>query len=284
MDEEETVAESDSLVRARELGNAVATAMAQAGLNVREVAEQLDWPHASLIRFLAGRDFLDQIDLIPLLAMCMINGPEREALLALNRTEPRRGWARHDLHRRSLIDHEVRASTSTHFAPNLVPDLLQTRDYALALLHEGADYLPDAPNRFEVLMRRQNVLGYADRPRRFRFFLHERVIRVGIGTVRVQSDQLCHLMRMSTRTDVSLRIIPAARGDIGKGQCALLEFADADPVVYLERLVNSTFLTDPAEVAAHRQLFTVLASNALGEGQSRELIANRVVELYEDRE
>ncbi|HJP78145.1 MAG TPA: DUF5753 domain-containing protein [Pseudonocardiaceae bacterium] len=278
------MAESDSLIRARELGNAVATAMAQAGLNVREVADQLDWPHATLVQFLGGRDFLDQIDLIPLLAMCMIDGTEREALLALNRTEPASGWARHDLHRRTLIDHEVRAIASTHFAPNLVPDLLQTRDYAQALLREGADYLPDAPNRFDVLMRRQNVLGYADRPRRFRFFLHERVTRAGIGTLRVQSDQLCHLMRMSARADVSLRIIPAARGDLGKGQCVLLEFADADPVVYLERLVNSTFLTDPAGIAAHRQLFTVLASNALDEGQSRELIANRVVELYEDRE
>lgn len=278
------MAESDSLIRARQLGNAVATAMAQACLNVREVAEALGWPHAKLVRLLGGRAALDQIELVALLAMCLITGPEREALLALNRTEPAPGWRRHDQQRAILIDHEVRATTSTHFAPNLVPDLLRTRDYALALLDTGADYLPDAKRRFEVLMRRQNVLGYADRPRRFVFFLHERVTRVGVGSVRTQSDQLCHLMRMSTRPDVSLRIIPAAYGDTGKGQCLLLEFADTGPVVYLERLVNGAFRTDPAGISTYRELFTVLASTALGEGQSRELIANRVVELYEDRE
>jgi hypothetical protein len=278
------VAESDSLIRARELGNAVAAAMVQAGLSVREVAEALDWPHATLVRFLAGRGEVAATDLIPLLAMCLITGPEREQLLALNRTEPQPGWARHDLHRRTLIDHEVRASAGMHFAPNLMPDLLQTRDYALALLDAGADYLPDASRRFDVLMRRQNVLSYADRPRRFTFFLHERVIRIGVGSVRVQSDQLCHLMRMSARPDVSVRVVPAVHGDIGKGPCVLLEFADGDPVVYLERLVNSRFRTDPDDVATYRDMFAVLASAALDEGQSRELIANRVVELYEDRE
>ncbi|HEX4225606.1 MAG TPA: helix-turn-helix transcriptional regulator [Pseudonocardiaceae bacterium] len=278
------MAESDSLIRARELGNAVATAMAQAGLNVREVAEALGWSHATLVRVLAGRAEVDQLDLIPLLAMCLVTGPEREQLLALNRTEPRPGWARNDLHRRTLIDHEVRAGNGTHFAPNLMPDLLQTRDYALALFNDGADYLPDASRRFEVLMRRQNVLSYADRPRRFTFFLHERVTRIGVGSVRIQSDQLCHLMRMSTRPDISVRIVPAGHGDIGKGPCVLLEFADGDPVVYLERLVNSAFRTDPVDVDAYRDMFAVLASASLGEGQSRELIANRVVELYEDRE
>jgi len=102
--------------------------------------------------------------------------------------------------------------------------------------------------------------------------------------VRIQSDQLCHLMRMSARPDVSLRVVPGGHGDVGKGPCVLLEFADAAPVVYLERLVNSSFRTDPVEIVTYRDLFAVLASIAFSEGQSRELIANRVVELYEDRE
>ena len=278
------MAEPDSLLRARELANAVATAMAEAGLHAREVAAQLGWPHATLVKFLAGQLVLDQTELIPLLAVCLITGPDRDALLALNRTEPVPGWVRHDLQRRTLIDHEIRATATTHFAPNLVPDLLRTRDYAQALSDAGSDFLPDAPRRLDVLMRRQNVLCYGDRPRRFTFFLHERVTRIGVGDVRTQSDQLCHLMRMSARPDVSLRVIPASRGDLGKGPCVLLEFGDAAPVVYLERLVNSSFRTDPVEILTYREVFAVLANAALGEGQSRELIANRVVELYEDRE
>ena len=277
------------MLRARELGNAVATAMTQACLNVREVAETLGWPHATLVQFLGGRVALDQTDLIPLLAICLITGPDRDALVELNRTEPARGWARHDLQRRTLIDHEVRARATTQFAPNLVPDLLRTRAYAQAISDVNAGFvdeqsLPDAPLRLDVLLRRQNVLCYGDRPRRFTFFLHERVTRIGVGDLRTQSDQLCHLMRMSTRPDVSLRIIPAARGDLGKGPFVLLEFLDGAPVVYLERLVNSSFRTDQAEIETYRDVLAVLAGTAFGEGQSRELIANRVVELYEDRE
>src|SRR5437660_903107 len=149
MSEENEMAESDSLVRARELGDAISTAMTRARLDVGQVASALDWPYAKLVRFLAGRGRVDQIDLIPLLALCMI---------------------------------------------------------------------------------------------------------------------------------------PAAYADIGKGSCTLLEFAEADPVVHLERLIRGAFLTSEQDIATYRDVFAVLAARALDEGQSRELIANRVVELYEDRE
>jgi hypothetical protein len=284
MNEEDEVAESESLVRARELGNAISTAMTRAGLTIREVAEALDWPHAKLVRFLAGRGEVDQIELIPLLALCLIDGADREYLLFLNRVVPRPGWLPLTAQRAVLVDHEVRARAITQFSPDLVPDLLRTPDYARAVLDDGADFLPDVAARFDSLIRRQHVLNLADRPRRFTFFVHERVCRAGIGTPRLLSDQLCHLMRMSTRPGIVLRVIPAAHADTGKGSCALLEFADADPVVHLERLVRGAFLSGEQDVSTYRDMFAVLAGTALDEGQSRELIANRVVELYEDRE
>jgi hypothetical protein len=284
MDEEDEVAESESLVRARELGNAISTAMTRAGLDIRQVAGALDWPHGKLVRFLAGRGEVDQIDLIPLLALCLIDGSDREYLQHLNRVVPRPGWLPLTAQRAVLVDHEVRARAIVQFAPDLVPDLLRTPEYARAVLDDGADFLPDVAARFDSLIRRQHVLELTDRPRRFTFFLHERVCRAGIGSARAQSDQLCHLMRMSARPGIALRVIPAAHADTGKGSCTLIEFVDADPVVHLERLVRGAFLGSARDIATYRDMFAVLASTALDEGQSRELIANRVVELYEDRE
>ncbi len=283
MNEEDEVTESDSLARARELGSAINTTMTRAGLGIGQVVDTLDWPQAKLVPFLAGRGEIDQVDLIQLLALCRIEGAERERLLFLNRVVPGPGWLSLTDQRAVLLDHEVRARAITQFSPDLVPDLLRTPEYARAVLDDGAGFLPDVSARFDSLIRRQKVLDYTDRPRRFTFFVHERVCCAGVGSPQVLSDQLRHLMRMSTRRGITLRVIPAAHADTGKGSCALLEFADADPVVHLERLVRATFLSSVQDVAIYRGMFAVLASTALDEGQSRELIANRVVELYEDR-
>ena len=63
-----------------------------------------------------------------------------------------------------------------------------------------------------------------------------------------------------------------------------MEFADFKPVVYWESETSSLFLEKPEEIQAYRHILGALADAALGEGQSRELIATLATELYADRE
>jgi len=100
------------------------------------------------------------------------------------------------------------------------------------------------------------------------------------------SDQLHHLLRMSVRSYVTLRVIPASLGAHAglAGPFTLMEFADFRPVVYLDSETSSLFLEKPEEITAYRRILGALAGTALGEGQSRELIATLATELYPDRE
>ena len=63
-----------------------------------------------------------------------------------------------------------------------------------------------------------------------------------------------------------------------------MEFAEFKPVIYLESETSSLFLEKPVEIAAYQGILAALAETALGEGESRELIATLATELYADRE
>jgi hypothetical protein len=68
------------------------------------------------------------------------------------------------------------------------------------------------------------------------------------------------------------------------GAFRLMEFAEFKPVVYLESITSSLFLEKPVEIDAYRGILGALAETALGEGESRELIATLATELSADRE
>ena len=100
------------------------------------------------------------------------------------------------------------------------------------------------------------------------------------------SEQLHHLLRMGVRSYISIRVVPAAFGAHAAmaGACRLMEFVEFKPIVYVEEQTAGHFLEEPVEIAAYRRIFDSLASCALDEGQSRDLIAALAVELYADRE
>ena len=63
-----------------------------------------------------------------------------------------------------------------------------------------------------------------------------------------------------------------------------MEFAEFKPVVYLDSETACLFLEKSEEIAAYRRSLGALAETALGEGQSRELIAALATELSADGE
>jgi hypothetical protein len=63
-----------------------------------------------------------------------------------------------------------------------------------------------------------------------------------------------------------------------------MEFAEFKPVVYLDSETSCLFLEKPEEIQAHQLILEALAEAALGEEESRELIATLATELYVDRE
>jgi uncharacterized protein DUF5753 len=116
--------------------------------------------------------------------------------------------------------------------------------------------------------------------------VHEFVLRLPVGGPTVMFDQLEHLLRMSRRPFLTLRVIPAALGAHAAmtGAFTLMEFADFRPVVYLESTTSSLFLEQSVEIESYQHILATLAETALDEEESRKLIATLATELYADRE
>jgi hypothetical protein len=182
---------------------------------------------------------------------------------------------------RSYLDYERRAARIKHFACLTMPGLLQTGDYAHAVLVASAT----VPVEY-VQFRLATVLGRAgllsrSSPPAMEFLLHEWVLRTPIGGTEVQADQLAHVLRVSARGSITLRVVPTSAGAHAglAGSFSLLEFNEFSPVIYRAGEPVGRMTDVPHEVDAHRDILRELAARALPEDESRRLIDRIAREL-----
>ena len=278
-------------IRSRELGDGLRQAMEQARLTGKQAAQMLSWSPSFVSLLLSGKRGASEVDIAAFLGVCRTKGSERDRLLALCREQDTPGWFQQHGSRLpkqliTLIDHENKAVTVSDFQPMVVPGLLQTAEYARALIRRVANVPPDEmDDRVAARLARQSLFS-RDRPARFTYYLHEFALRLPVGGPAVMAEQLHHLLRMSRRSYLTLRVVPAARGGHAgiAGAFKLMEFAEFKPVAYLDSETASLFLERPEEIAAYRRILGALADTALGEGQSQELIAALATGLYADGE
>jgi hypothetical protein len=240
---------------------------------------------------LSGKRTASEVDVAAFLGVCRAKGPERERLLALCREQDTPGWFQQHGSRlpkqlRTLIDYENRAMTISAFEATLVPGLLQTGEYARAVISRIVNVpAEEVGDRVAARLARQSLFSQ-ERPAAFTFYLHESALRLPVGGPAVMAEQLHHLYRMSARPYLSLRVVPIALGAHAAmtGAFRLMEFAEFKPVAYLESETSSVFLERAEEIQAYRNILRALADTALSEGQSRELIAALATEFYADGE
>jgi transcriptional regulator with XRE-family HTH domain len=278
-------------IRSRELGEGLRQAMQDAGLSGKQTAQLLDVTPSYVSMLLAGKRGASELDIAAFLGACRVKGPERERLLALCREQDNPGWlqqhgARLPKQLATLIDHENKAVQISDFQPMVVPGLLQTSDYARALIRETGNVPPDEiDDRVAARLARQSLFS-RERPARFTFYLHEYALRLPVGGPAVMREQLAHLLRMARRPYLTLRVVHAARGGHAgiAGAFKLMEFAEFKPVAYLDSETACLFLEKKEEIAAYRRILAGLADTALGEGESTQLIAALATGLSADRE
>ncbi|HSL09361.1 MAG TPA: helix-turn-helix transcriptional regulator, partial [Pseudonocardiaceae bacterium] len=244
-------------IRSRELGDGLRQAMEQAGLTGKQAAQMLSWSPSFVSLLLSGKRGASEVDIAAFLGVCRVKGPERDRLLALCREQDNPGWLQQHGSRMpkqlvTLIDHENKAVAISAFEVTVVPGLLQTGEYARAVISRIVNVPPDeVDDRVAARLARQSLFS-RDRPARFTFYLHESALRLPVGGRAVMAEQLRHLQRMSTRSYLSLRVVPVALGAHAAttGAFRLMEFAEFKPVAYLESETSSLFLEKPEEIQA----------------------------------
>lgn len=265
-------------VRGRRLARELRRLREEQQLTLQEVADRLAWSRATVSRLETGQTRPHHGDVADLLDLYGITSPERDALIALARQAKQRGWwtAYADVFTDSYVAFEDEASRICTWDPQLIHGLLQTEDYARAVITSGRMLSGSAVERRIAARKiRQQLLDRADAPELYAI-LDEAVLRRPIGPHSVMSDQLRALVEAARRPHVTIRVLPYAAGEHAglDGRFTMLSFPDpADPdIAYVEGTMGSVYLESSEETQQHRNRFEQIRKLSLAPLESMEVI------------
>lgn len=169
--------------------------------------------------------------------------------------------------------HEKVATTISTYSALTVPALLQTPDYARALL-EGAGMVEDVEAALAERLARQELLHREDPPALW-FLIYQPVLEAPIGGPEVMRAQLAHLHEMSHRRRLRLCVVPTDTGAHAgvDGSFIVLTCPDADHA-WSSAVSGGRLVSDPAKVKEYRVRYDLIGVDALTRGSTRSLITD----------
>lgn len=240
----------------RRLRLALREAREAAGLTQRAVAEKLDWSLSKIIRIEQGAVGITPVDVRALLTDVygVIDDKQVDELVDLARRSRKQPWAEYrsvyGQDALNLFGSEAAARVIYKYEPTFVPGLLQTPEYAHALLTSLGNPERDVELMVSARMERQELLDREDRPE-LQFIIGEAAVSRAVGGPRAMARQLERIKELGTRPGISLQILPFAAGEHPSMGAAftILEFADVtvSDVLYLETHEGITILHEDAE-------------------------------------
>ncbi|AWI32017.1 MULTISPECIES: helix-turn-helix domain-containing protein [Streptomyces] len=171
------------------------------------------------------------------------------------------------------------------YEPHFVPGLLQTEDYARAVMRSGAlgaTSAEDIERHVALRMERQGLLSRSDAPR-FWVIMDETVIRRPVGGSKVMRAQLDRLLQAAERPNVTLQVAEFATGPHAGtyGPFVLFRFAvpELPDMVYSEYLTGAVYLDARPEVASHLEVMDRMAAHAATAQRTKDLLRSVRKEL-----
>jgi transcriptional regulator with XRE-family HTH domain len=165
-----------------------------------------------------------------------------------------------------------------------VPGLLQTEEYARAVVQQGAPGLDAAEveRRVAVRMGRQKLLG-KDSPPRLWAIVDEAALRRPMGGRDVLAAQIERLMDAVSEPYITLQVMPFRYGGHGAdgGSFTIMRFPEADlpDMVYMEYLTGALYLDKPDEVERYAAVMERLSVAGTSPDRTREILASMLKEI-----
>ncbi|MFC0526575.1 helix-turn-helix domain-containing protein [Phytohabitans kaempferiae] len=272
-------------LRAQMLGQRMRSLREGRGLTLKYIASYLGVEFSTLARYERAEWPFRRDHVTALLDVYGVyDEPARAELVELaanawkiNQWEPRYGNNRPT---RSndwvIIDHawvQARAEELCVYASSLVPELLQTRHYAEAVIRYGDPKANIVDQQVRQLLGRQLVLDEKP-PKRLTAVVEESVLSRPVGGQAVLEAQLEHLLRAIERPHVKVRILPTQVGlhdGLDGSFTVCLMQRPYPPAALVEHLGGRAVLED-TDADRYVTTFDKLTERALSEPDSAELI------------
>jgi len=259
-------------------------------VSARDAARAIRASGSKISRIELGRNAIREMDLLDLLDLYGVGTAEREQLLELARQANRPAW----WHRYSdiipewfqaYVGMEEAARSIRVYEPQFIPGLLQTREYASAVLSLGDFPIEQAERHVILRVRRQH--RFREGRLRLWAIIDEAALRHPVAGIGVHLEQLRYLRDQCGTPTLTLQVLPyGLGGHATPGGFSILRFADPDlpDVVYVENLTSALYLDKQADVDRYLLAMERLSIMAHDPRRSRELIDDLIKELETARD
>lgn len=237
------------------LRRALKQAREAAHLQPGQVAKALDWSPSKIIRIEQGAVGVATVDLQALLRLYGVHDTAEAAELEhLARNSRRLVYSAyrkvHSETALSLFAVEQDAERITKYSPTFVPGVMQTADYASALLTGLGGDKDEVEAKVELRLQRQEVYE-SDRHPTFHVVIAEAALALLVGGPDVMARQYQRILEFSRLRDVTVQVILAERGPHPRlgGAFTVLEFADETltTLLFLENSAGDSLVRDDAD-------------------------------------
>lgn len=274
-------------VRRRIVGVQLRRLRETSGVSRRRAADAIGASDAKLGRIELGRVGIDEDDVVKLLELYGIHDQaERDALLTVVREAGLPGWLQAYSNLmpawfRPYVDLEEAAGVIRTYEVQFVPGLLQTEDYARAVIGQGTTS-EEVERRVELRMRRQNILTRAG-PTRLWAVIDETALRRPIGGPDITRDQLRALHETARLENVTVQVMPfQVGGHAGEaGAFTILRFPEPElpDIAYIEQLTGAMYLEKDDDMDHYGATMERLCVQSASPEESMDLISKIIREI-----
>lgn len=275
--------------RRRELGSMLRSLRLGAGLTTEQVAQVLGFSRSKMSRLENGRRGAGKDDITRLCDLYQVGDEQRLRLGELAAEGKQRSWWQSlNLPYGDYIGLEAEAESISDYGLAVVPGLLQTPDYARALVQAAAPMLAPqvVDQRVRARMARQRLLSSGEGPA-FTAVLDESVLHRVVGSPAVMLGQLKRLIEMGQWPNVTIRIVPYDSGVVPAGVSKFVilrsSLPDIGGIVLIEELTgHHRYIEDPGDVETYAVAFRTLVGLAADPAASAAMILAKLT-MYELR-
>lgn len=249
-------------VRRRRLSALLRQLREERGLRIDDVNKRLEWASGKLSRMERNEWKRPSIrDMQDLAGVYQLGDEMKDALVSLAREARTRGWwvDYKDILRGGLADFEGGASMIRSYESIIIPGLLQTPQYASAILRGGrllAD--EEITRKVAARMQRQSILDQ-DNPPRLWVVIDEAALAKSVGGREVMQQQIRHLIEMAERPNVDVQVV---RNEVGShaamdGAFVILDFPTPEdlPLAYIETATEDLYVENPEAIQQYVSIF-----------------------------
>ncbi|WP_431772802.1 helix-turn-helix domain-containing protein [Streptomyces cucumeris] len=182
---------------------------------------------------------------------------------------------RYPVYFQGFVQLEQEAVSVSSYCTQVIDGLLQTEQYARALL--SSNYPPFEAEEVDQLLegRMDRKLLLNRKPMALvHVVLEEAALRRKIGGAEVMRQQHEQLLRYAKGSNVTLQVMPANRAEHAglRGPMKLIETADDTILAYMESHGESSLVSKPDKVGVLVRRYAMMRTQALGPEESENFI------------